>query len=439
MVRLSPAAMLPLCLFAVPAQAEDGKFDIEASVRARVEVIENQFRPDMSDTGALFLRTLVKAEYAAGALRIGAEIQDARVYFDRQPSSIGTTEVDTLEPIQAYVALKLGNTTEVQAGRMTMDWGSRRLVSRQNFRNSTNAFTGVRFDWQPSADNSVTLFWTMPHDRLPNERGEIIENGAELDRERMDQQFFGARAVTTDLFADLSLEGYLYRLVEDDAPNFATRNRRLWTGGFRLLKEPAADALDFEVEAMWQTGTTHSSAAAANHTRLPVDAYFIHASIGRTFAARWSPRLSLSYSHASGDGRANSYGRFDTLYGARVFEYGPSSLYGPIGRANLSSPEARLEVTPSKRWDGYFAVRPLWLENATDAFAATGLRDPSGASGRYAGTQLDLRLRHWLKPSRVRLAAGAAVLVKGGFLRNAPRAPDNGDTRYGFAEITHSF
>lgn len=439
MVRFSPAAMLPLCLFAVPAQAEDGKFDIEASVRARVEVIENQFRPDASDTGALFLRTLVGAEYAAGPLRIGAEVQDARVYFDRQPSSIGTTEVDTLEPIQAYVALELGKTAEVQVGRMTMDWGSRRLVSRQNFRNSTNAFTGARVDWRPSADNSVTLFWTMPQDRLPNERGEIIENAAELDRERIDQQFFGARAVTANLFSDLSLEGYLYRLVEDDAPNFATRNRRLWTGGVRLLKEASASAFDFEVEAIWQTGTTHSSAAAANHTRLPVEAYFIHASVGRTFAGRWSPRLSLSYSRASGDGRARSYGRFDTLYGARVFEYGPSSLYGPIGRANLSSPEARLEVAPSKRWDGYFAVRPLWLENATDAFAATGLRDPGGASGRYAGTQVDLRLRHWLKPGRVRLAAGAAVLVKGGFLRNAPRAPDNGDTRYGFAEITHSF
>lgn len=190
---------------------------------------------------------------------------------------------------------------------------------------------------------------------------------------------------------------------------------------------------------MWQTGTTHSSAVAANHVRLPVRAYFIHAGIGRTFDGPWSPRLSLSYARASGDGRSRSYGRFDTLYGARVFEYEPSSLYGPISRANLSSPEARLEVTPSKRWDGYFAFRPLWLENATDAFAATRPRDPSGASGRYAGTQVDLHARHWLKPGRVRLGSGLAMLVKGDFLRNARRAPEKGDTSFGYAEITHRF
>lgn len=439
MIRSSFAALLPLCLIAAPARAQDGNLEIEASIRARVEGIDGQFRPNTADTGALLLRTQISAEYKAGPVRIGGEIQDARVYFDRQPSSIGTTEVDTLEPVQAYVIGEIGEKAELQVGRMTMDWGSRRLVSRQNFRNSTNAFTGVRFDWRPSNENSITLFWTMPQDRLPNDREGILDNEVELNRERLDQQFFGARALTSDLVAGASLESYLYRLVEDDAPDFATRNRRLWTGGFRLLKTPSAGAADFEVEAIWQQGRTRASAAAIDQTDLNVNAYFVHAGIGRTFAARWSPRVVLSYDRASGDGRSSSYGRFDTLFGARVFEYGPSSLYGPIGRANLSSPEARLEVKPNKRWDGYFAVRPLWLEDATDTFSSTGLRDASGTTGRYAGTQFDLRVRHWLKPDRVRLSVGAAVLAKGNFLRNAPRAPDNGNTHYGFTEITYSF
>lgn len=439
MIRPSSAALLPLCLIAFPVEAQDGSLTVDASIRARAEAIDGQFRPGKTDTGALFLRTLVSAEYDAGPLRIGGEIQDARAYFDRQPSSVGTTEVDTLEPIQAFVVVEVGKTAELQVGRMTMDWGSRRLVSRQSFRNSTNAFTGVRFDWTPSAGNSATLFWTMPQDRLPDERGQIRENAVELNRERLEQQFFGARAVAANVVAGASLESYLFRLVEEDAPNFATRNRRLWTGGLRLLRKPRAGAFDFEVEAIWQTGTARASAAPGDRTDLNVSAYFAHASVGRTFALPWSPRLMLSYARASGDGRANGYGRFDTLFGARVFEYGPSSLYGLVSRANLSSPEARLEVKPDKRWDGYFAVRPLWLERATDAFSATGIRDASGAAGRYAGTQLDLRVRHWLKPDRIRLAAGAALLAKGSFLRDAPRAPDNGNTKYGFAEITYGF
>ncbi|MET1754189.1 alginate export family protein [Novosphingobium sp. RD2P27] len=437
MYRPPLVALLPLCLIAAPAQAQDGDLEVEASIRLRVEGIDGQFRPNTADMGALLLRTLVSAEYDAGPVRIGGEIQDARAYFDRAPSSIGTTEIDTLEPIQAYVVAELGEKAELQVGRMTMDWGSRRLVSRQNFRNSTNAFTGARLDWQPSAGNSITLFWTMPQDRRPNDREGILDNAVELNRERPDQQFFGARAMMANRVSGASLEAYLYRLVEEDAPNFATRDRHLWTGGFRLLKTPNVGAVDFEIEAVWQQGTTRAS--AADRTDLNVKAYFMHASIGRTFAAPWSPRLILSYDRASGDGRGSNYGRFDTLFGARVFEYGPSSLYGPIGRANLSSPEARLEVKPNKRWDGYFAVRPLWRENATDAFASTGLRDASGATGCYAGTQFDLRVRHWLKPDRVRVAAGAAVLAKGNFLRNAPRAPQNGNSHYGFAEITYGF
>ncbi|MEW9857087.1 alginate export family protein [Novosphingobium sp. M1R2S20] len=439
MIRQTTAALLPLCIIATPAHAKDENLDIEASVRVRVEGIDGQFRPNTADTGAVLLRSQVSAEYDAGPVRIGGEIQDARVYFDRQPSSVGTTEVDALELIQAYVTAELSEKAELQVGRMTMDWGSRRLVSRQNFRNSTNAFTGARFDWRLSGGNNLTLFWTMPQDRLPNDREGILDNEIEPNRERLEQQFFGARGVTSAVLHGVSLEGYVYRLFEEDTPSFATRNRRLWTGGIRLLKTPKVDAVDFEVEAIWQEGKARASTAAADRTDLNVTAYFVHASVGRTFAMPWSPRLVLSYDHASGDGRGNGYGRFDTLFGARVFEYGPSSLYGPIGRANLISPEARVEVKPSKRWDGYLAVRPLWLENATDSFASTGLRDASGATGRYAGTQFDFRVRHWLKPDRVRVAAGAAVLAKGNFLSNAPRAPDNGDTHYGFMEITYGF
>lgn len=439
MIRFVVSALVQLCLMSAPAFANDGEFEVEGSVRARAEVIDGQFRPGATDTGALMLRTQLRAEYDAGPVRIGGEIVDARVYFQSEPSSIGTTEVNAIEPVQAYLIAEFGKNTELQLGRMTMDWGSRRLVSKQNFRNSTNAFTGARFDWKPAKGDGVTLFWTMPQDRLPNDRAGIVDDAIELDRERLDQQFFGARVTKAKVIGSVSVETYLYRLFERDAENFATRNRRLWTSGFRLIEAPKAGKIDFEVEAAWQGGTTRTSAAASDRTDVDVDAYFVHASLGYTFAAPWSPRLAIAYDRASGDRPGGSYNRFDTLFGARVFEYGPSSLYGPIGRANLSAPEMRLEVKPDKRWDGYVAVRPLWLDSAADSFASTGLRDAAGTSGRYAGTQFDARARYWLTPNRVRVAAGAAVLAKGGFLRDAPRAPDNGNTHYGYFEVTYGF
>lgn len=439
MIRSMTPALLPLCLLSTPAWAEDGKLDVEGSIRARVEGIDGQFRPGTTDTGALMLRTQLRAEYDAGPVRIGGEVQDARVYFQREPSSIGTTEVNAIEPVQAYLIAEVTKNAELQLGRMTMDWGSRRFVSKQNYRNSTNAYTGARFDWKPAKGDSVTLFWVMPQDRLPNDREGIVDDAVKLDRERLDQQFFGTRIVKGNLIGAASVETYLYRLFERDAENFATRNRKLWTSGFRVLQTPKASAVDFEVEAAVQGGTTRASTSARDRTDLNVDAWFVHASLGYTFTAPWSPRLSIAYDRASGNRPGGSYNRFDTLFGARVFEYGPSSLYGPIGRANLSAPEVRLEVKPDKRWDGYVAVRPLWLDSATDSFASTGLRDATGGSGLYAGTQFDSRVRFWLKPNQIRLSAGLAMLAKGQFLEEAPKAPDNGDTHYGFFEVTYGF
>ena len=423
------------------AAAQDSKdgLTVDASVRVRLEGIDGQFRPATADSAALLLRTVIHAEYRRGAFRIGGELEDARVYLERRRSSVGTTEVDAIEPVQAYLGADLGGGAAVQLGRFTMDLGSRRLVSRQIFRNSTNAFTGARFDWRPNRNDAITAFWTLPQNRLPDDREGILANRVALNRETGALQFFGGQASKAQVFGSASVELYAYRLAERDARDFLTRDRRLWTVGGRLLQAPRRGAWDAELEGAWQGGTARETTAATDRVDLPVSAYFLHARVARTLAARWSPRLSVAYDQASGDGRSRAYTRFDTLFGARVFEFGPSSFYGAIGRANLSSPEARLEVVPDKRWDGYLAVRPLWLDSATDAFSSTGVRDAAGRSGRYAGTQLDARARYWLKPRALRLAAGAAWLAKGRLLGDAPNAPSTGDTHYGYMEATYTF
>jgi hypothetical protein len=84
-------------------------------------------------------------------------------------------------------------------------------------------------------------------------------------------------------------------------------------------------------------------------------------------------------------------------------------------------------------------VRDLWLADATDTFASTGVRDKTGASGRHAGVQVEARARRWLIPDRLRLEAGAAYLAKGRFLTDAPNAPKTGDTRYGYMDLAVSF
>jgi hypothetical protein len=423
---------------------------ITGTFRSRFEAIDNQFRPLAAKSDQLLsLRTTLFAEYRTGPVRIGAEIMDARGYLQDRLSSAGTTEINALELTQAYVAVEFGellgpaSASRLLAGRFTLDLGSRRLVARANFRNSTNAFTGVRLEWRGPGAAAVTdsalLFWALPHTRLPRDPDGIRANAVEFDRESLDVQLFGASFTKASVLGGTA-QLYSLGLLERDAPGFPTANRRLYTAGLRLFRPPQRGHFDHDFEAAYQLGTTRATILATDATVLDVAAHFVHAEAGYSFAATWSPRLVLQYDLASGDDDdPRSFNRFDTLFGARRWEFGPTGLFGAVNRSNLNAPGLRLEATPDARWDGFVGWRPLWLASATDSFAATGVRDRSGALGRFAGHQVEGRVRYWLVPRLVRLDTGFAVLAKGAFLRDAPNARDNGDTRYGYFEANFNF
>lgn len=419
---------------------------LRGSFRTRVEAIDGQFRPVAAASDSMLsFRTTIFAEYAAGPLRIGAELFDSRAYFEAPTSSAGTGEVNALELSQAYVgydlgdALAPGSKARITAGRFTMDIGSRRLVSRNQFSNATNAFTGARFDWAGQGGNRATLFWTMPQLWLPRDPAGVRHNSVEVDRATPDVQLFGASMTHGGVLGG-TIEVYGYGLLERDAPGYRTTNRRLFTPGIRLYAAPKPGLFDHDIEFIYQFGTTRATLLDLDTTNLDVSAWFLHVEIGRSFAGGLNPRVSVSYDHATGDGaNPRTYNRFDTLTGDRRFEYGPTGLYGPVSRANLISPMLRVDVFPNARVDAMIGWRPLWLASATDSFGATNIRDPRGTSGRFAGHQVEARVRYWLVPKLLRIDTGVALLAKSDFFRNAPLGRDTGDTHYGYFDISVDF
>ena len=321
-------------------------------------------------------------------------------------------------------------------GRQTMDIGSRRLVARNRFRQTTNGFTGANLEWTTRSGTRLQAFWTMPQIRRPDDAPGLQDNKVKLDLETTRVQFFGAYASLPGVLGG-TLEGYGFRLAEQDGTDRQTRNRRLWTTGLRLFARPAVGKWDHDVEAAHQFGTARRSAGATDVTDLDVSAWFLHAEAGYSFKGAWKPRLAVLFDAASGDrGKAGRYGRFDTLYGARRFDFGPTALYGALQRTNIVSPGLRLEAAADKRTDVMFSYRALWLESPRDTFATTGVRDATGASGRFAGHQVETRLRRWIVPDLLQAESGGAVLFKQGALRNAPNAPGSGNSLYGYFDIT---
>ena len=417
---------------------------IKGMVRSRIEGIDGQFRPGVAESDFLWsMKTTLLVDYDGGPFRIGGEVWDARGYGEKQNSSAGTNEVNALELVQAYVGadFSLGGkvTGALTAGRFTMDIGSRRLVARQTFRNTTNAFTGANLVVNGKGGDRLTLLWTMPQIRLPDDHDGIFDNGVKWDKESSALQFFGGSFTKGGMLGG-TLELYGYGLHERDTADRPTRNRRLWTPGLRAWRKPKAGRIDYDLEGAYQFGEIRSSTRANDLTDLNVSAYLVHAELGRTWVGGLQPRVSAVFDLASGD-RADprSHNRFDTLFGARRFDFGPTALYGPVHRFNMMSGGSRLEVKPGKSSDVMVMYRALWLNSPTDSFSATGVRDAAGTAGRFAGHQVEARLRRWLIPDLVRIDTGLAYLAKGRFLTDAANAPATGDTRYGYVDLYLEF
>ncbi|MBB5714864.1 alginate export family protein [Sphingomonas aerophila] len=439
------AALGGLCYVAPAAAQEAPKegWSLSGTARLRSEAIDGQARAGFNESDDLVnLRTTVRAQYQDGPVQVAAELWDSRVNADDRGTPVSTGEVNAVELVQAYVAVKLpgilgaGTSTTVQAGRFLLDLGSRRLVANDDYRNTTNGFTGVRADLGVSAWKA-TLIYVLPQQRRPDDLPSIRRNAVEFDHEGFDQVLWGGLVSRAHAIGPANVDVSFFHLGEHDTVGRPTRDRSLNTASLRVIRDPAPHRFDGEVEGIVQRGHISTSLAPGAPTQ-QVRAWFVHADGGYSFGDAWKTRVSAEYDLASGDGPGGAYGRFDTLFGMRRADLAPAGLYNAILRSNMISPGLRIETVPSKRTDLLATLRPMWLAAREDSFSSTGVRDVTGRSGSFAGTQLDGRVRH--QPfSWLRLEVDAVLLAKGHFLRTAPNAPPGRWTKYLSLNATASF
>ena len=435
---------LAALLFPIPAFANDG-LNLSGSTRVRYENIEGQPRVGFNKSDDLLsVRTILTGEYRTGNWRFEAELYDSRAFSSDSGTPLTTADVNAMELVQASIRYEASNAfgpgtkLNVQAGRFTLNLGSRRLIAADDFRNTTNGYTGVRADIGLGDGLSSTLVYTLPQVRLPDGGSDLVNNRVKMDRENFDLVLLGGLVAQQLASKRGVVELSFYQLDERDSNALATRDRSLSTGGIRIYRDPSPGSISYESETIYQFGSVSASFAPAA-PKLDVSAWFTHFELGYSFARAWAPHVSLEFDYASGDGRGAKFGRFDTLFGMRRADFAPSGLYSAVGRSNLIASGVRLEVTPSKRIDAFAAYRALWLASRFDSFATTGVRDVTGSSGRFAGHQVEARLRYWIVPKRLRLEWNGVFLAKGQFLKTAPNAPTSGNTLYNALNATISF
>lgn len=415
--------------------------------RTRYETMDGTFKAgSKGGDQQIPLQTDVFMEAHLGDFRIGGEFLDARQFGADSGSGINNTHVDSADLIQAYLAWADQNTlfsglgTEVIAGRQSLNFGSRRLVARNVFRNTINSFDGLRLRVLDYDYWQFNTFVTMPVNRYPTASSDILDDQSQFDRPQGRTWFSGGFLEMYNIAWGINSEVYLYHLDEGDTPKNQTRNRRYFTPGLRFYIKPAKAAFDFSWEGIGQFGTVHADTTASNSRNLSHTAWYQHLDIGYTFDTVWKPRFAVEYDYASGDKNPNDGKdqRFDTLYGARRFEYGPTGMYGAFARSNINTPGYRLNFSPLPDVQTSIAHRFFWLAQSKDAWTTANLQDKTGRSGDFVGQQLEIMTR-WDFNSSLNFETGWTHLFKGEFAKHAPSAPNPQDVDYFYVQSQFRF
>jgi hypothetical protein len=410
--------------------------------QSRFEHLADDFRGMATDDAtALSMRTLASAEASTDTWFGGLELEDSRIYAS-DATMLNTTLVDPLEVLQAYVGVRAKNLLadqdrfEARAGRITIDLSTRRVVARNRFRNTINGFTGVDAKWTSPRKHVARAFVAVPVTRLPGDPDALADNAIELDEESTDALLTCGYYGSPVLGLASQVELYAIGFHERDG-DVASRNRRLITFGARWFKQPARGTMDFEIEVIPQVGSARATTAADDSADLDHRALTTHAELGVSPAMPWKPRLAVMHDYASGDRdpQDGSSERFDLLFGARRFDFGPTGIYGPFNRSNIQSPGARISIAPTSSFDAFVGYRMFWLASRSDAWVAANVRDPMGDSGSFIGEHVEIQLRWSPLPKNLTLEGGAAYLRRGRFARTAPDTR-TADPVYVYTQVT---
>lgn len=431
--------------------------DLGLEYRARFEHRDGDFRrakENIDEPMLLRTRAFLGVKDILDPLRFAIELQDSRRNHSDYTRDFDTRDINYLHVLQGYLELNfketflgkdpLGNDRPiwVRAGRHAWEAGDRRLIARNEWRNTTNNFQGFRAnigdkknDWQ------LELFAVKPIQRFTRENDEVDHA----------QTFYGGTFNYRGWSDVVTFEPFYFVLKQDgDKVKYDTNgiplanrdfysanqqkgakiDREIHTAGLRAFGVVPNTQFDFDGSYIKQWGEVERF-TGGKLIEVDHDAHAYNFELGYSFKHPWKPRISAFYGVATGDKAvaqgtdASNNQRFDRLFGfAR-----PWSNDDYIQMENIRTPKVRIEFDPklgfldNVKVDAGFS----WyrLDSDSDRWnAGANLRDRSGESGRDLGKEFDLRVRFPIN-QYASLNIGYAYFWAGDFIKNSVKLPAN--------------
>lgn len=412
--------------------------DLGIQQRLRYERHDDDFRrldnANFDDPWFSRTRVYVGIRNRIDPLRFTLEFQDSR----RFQSAYAPNDRDTnhAEFIQGFAELHFDNLLpadprgnarplQVRYGRQAFELLDRRLMARNEWRNTTNTFEGLRVSLgQDSNDWQLELMSFHPLTRLLSATDKVDKDVR-----------FSAIVGHWRRLVQLKLEPHYFQLEQDATIANGNRTRDIKAGGLRVYGRSVNGAVTYEANVILQNGKD----GALDH-----EAQAYTAEVGYMWQQRaWRPRLGLFYGYASGDknpldGESN---RFERFYGfGRAWSASEYAVY-----ENMHAPKLRLDFQPIPGVRVDVGYNAYWLGSSRDRFnnvlGSTGFnRDASGQSGDFVGQEIDGRVR-FSPYEYLDVAIGYAHFLAEEFLMKRQRAAlgsADADSDFVYAELTFS-
>jgi len=426
--------------------------DLGLEYRARYEIRDNDFRRNTENVDQPFLirtRAYVGIKEILDPLRLAIEVQDSRRNHSDYTREFDTRDVDQTDVVQGYAELyfketpfgkdDLGNNRPfwVRAGRLAWESLDRRLIARNEWRNTTNSFQGVRANiGEKKNDWQLEAFAVKPVQRFTTRLDEVDHS----------QDFYGVIGDWRGWSQYVTLQPYYFLLKQDGGKVKYDSNGRELTGAAL-----SAVQIDREIHTAglraygafnsgWDYDTSYAKqwgdqdrflSNALGKINVDHDAYSYGAELGYTFKNSWKTRVSAYYGVATGDSTpATGTDRTDNQRFERLFGFArPWSNNDYIQMENIRTPKLHLEFEPKVAFLENVKVDTSFswyrLDDASDRWqAGSNLRDRTGKSGNDLGKEIDVRVRFPIN-QYASLNIGYAHFWAGDFVKDAVKLPAN--------------